>query len=78
MTRGVALNLLEAQNWVVESGVNGTIVGLVGMLGSEIGGLFVAPEAQRCGVGRALVEHAGAAAHSLRRQTWKPRIGCAV
>ncbi|MET4429664.1 putative acetyltransferase [Mycolicibacterium sp. 624] len=52
--------LVEAENWVVESVVNGTIVGLLGMLGSEIGGLFVAPEAQRRGVGRALVEHASA------------------
>ncbi|MCB5911343.1 GNAT family N-acetyltransferase [Streptomyces pinistramenti] len=48
--------LVRADNWVAER--EGTVVGLLGLLGSEIGGLFVAPEAQGRGTGRALVEHA--------------------
>ncbi|KAA5826039.1 GNAT family N-acetyltransferase [Saccharopolyspora hirsuta] len=48
--------LVEADNWVAEA--SGRVVGLLGLLGAEIGGLFVAPEAQGRGVGRALVEHA--------------------
>ncbi|MFI7103799.1 GNAT family N-acetyltransferase [Streptomyces sp. NPDC050161] len=48
--------LVTADNWVAER--EGTVVGLLGLLGPEIGGLFVAPEAQGRGTGRALVEHA--------------------
>ncbi|WP_344979567.1 GNAT family N-acetyltransferase [Streptosporangium fragile] len=50
--------LVAADNWVAET--SGAAVGLLGLLGAEIGGLFVAPEAQGRGVGRALVEHAAA------------------
>ncbi len=48
--------LIQADNWVAEH--NSEVVGLLGMIGSEIGGLFVAPASQGLGVGRALVEHA--------------------
>lgn len=48
--------LVEADNWVAE--ISGHVVGLLGLLGSEIGGLFVDPDAQARGIGRALVEHA--------------------
>ncbi|MER7011705.1 GNAT family N-acetyltransferase [Saccharopolyspora sp. NPDC000359] len=48
--------LVEADNWVAED--SGRVVGLLGLLDAEIGGLFVAPEAQGRGVGRALVDHA--------------------
>ncbi|OQS13118.1 GNAT family N-acetyltransferase [Nocardia donostiensis] len=48
--------LRQADNWVAE--LDQTVVGLLGMIGSEIGGLFVAPEAHRRGIGRMLVEHA--------------------
>jgi len=48
--------LIQADNWVAEH--NSAVVGLLGMIGSEIGGLFVAPASQGLGVGRALVEHA--------------------
>lgn len=50
------LYLVGAENWVAESPRG--VVGLLGLLGSEIGGLFVAPEAQGQGIGRTLVEHA--------------------
>ncbi|WKX71435.1 GNAT family N-acetyltransferase [Streptomyces sp. XD-27] len=49
--------LVHADNWVAES-AEGAVVGLLGLLEAEIGGLFVAPEAQGTGVGRDLVEHA--------------------
>jgi putative acetyltransferase len=49
--------LVQAENWVAQTAA-GSIVGLLGMLGTEIGGLFVDPPAQGNGVGRLLVEHA--------------------
>ncbi len=49
--------LVQADNWVAETRAHG-VVGLLGMLGSEIGGLFVDPEVQGIGIGRALVDHA--------------------
>ncbi|MFH8344809.1 GNAT family N-acetyltransferase [Streptomyces sp. NPDC018045] len=50
--------LVQADNWVAEDAHDGTVLGLLGLLGSEIGGLFVAPEAQGRGIGAQLVEHA--------------------
>ncbi len=48
--------LTRAEIWVATR--SGTLVGFIGLLDSFIGGLFVAPEAQGSGVGRALVAHA--------------------
>ncbi|MEV0925976.1 GNAT family N-acetyltransferase [Streptomyces spongiicola] len=48
--------LRAAENWVAE--VDGEVVALLGLLGDEIGGLFVDPRAQGRGVGRELVRHA--------------------
>ncbi|QHC20129.1 GNAT family N-acetyltransferase [Streptomyces sp. GS7] len=58
--------LAEAENWVAER--DGTVIGLLGLLGggtgddagAKVGGLFVAPEAQGGGTGRELLEHAAA------------------
>lgn len=50
--------LVSAENWVAETPAG--VVGLLGLLGAEIGGLFVSPQAQGHGVGRLLVEHAAA------------------
>lgn len=47
----------NADNWVAEEG---RILGFIGLIGNHIGGLFVAPEAHRRGVGRKLVSHASA------------------
>ncbi|GGU59026.1 hypothetical protein GCM10010211_24870 [Streptomyces albospinus] len=60
------VHLVEAENWVAER--DGTVIGLLGLLGggtgndggAEVGGLFVAPEAQGGGTGRELLEHAAA------------------
>ncbi|WP_275463929.1 GNAT family N-acetyltransferase [Streptomyces noursei] len=57
------VHLGRAENWVAER--DGAVIGVLGLLGgddagAEIGGLFVAPEAQGAGTGRELVEHAAA------------------
>lgn len=46
----------HADNWVAVEAC--TIHGFIGMVENHVGGLFVAPEAHRRGVGRLLVEHA--------------------
>lgn len=40
--------------------VGGHVVGFVSMVGSEVGGIFVTPEHQNQGVGRALLDHVAA------------------
>ncbi len=49
--------LVHADNWVAEIPARG-VIGLLGMLDAEIGGLFVDPSAQKSGIGRQLVAHA--------------------
>lgn len=51
--------LAQAESWVVEDEA-GQVQGLLSLIGSEIGGLFVAPAAQGKGYGRVLLEHAAA------------------
>lgn len=48
--------LPKAENWIAVK--NRTPLGFIGLLENFIGGLFVAPEACRRGVGTALVDHA--------------------
>ncbi|MFH8404690.1 GNAT family N-acetyltransferase [Streptomyces sp. NPDC018019] len=50
--------LVQADNWVAEDEAEGKVIGLLGLLGPEVGGLFVAPEAQGRGIGAQLLEHA--------------------
>ncbi|MCR8572923.1 GNAT family N-acetyltransferase [Streptomyces sp. Isolate_219] len=68
------VDLVRAENWVAER--KGSVIGLLGLRvdgpgdgdgpeggdgpGAEVGGLFVAPEAQGGGAGRELLEHAAA------------------
>ncbi|KWT59570.1 DNA mismatch repair protein MutT [Streptomyces albus subsp. albus] len=48
----------QPDTWVAVDERNGEVVGLLHLPGSEISGLYVAPEAQGCGIGTQLVEHA--------------------
>ncbi|MFG3113274.1 GNAT family N-acetyltransferase [Streptomyces sp. NPDC048197] len=65
--------LVRAENWVAERA--GTVIGLLGLLpGGEIGGLFVAPEAQDGGVGRQLVEHAAARYGALTLEVFEGNV----
>lgn len=52
------LYLPNAETWVVDE--DGDVVGLLGLLDSEIGGLFVRPDRQGGGWGRRMVDHAAA------------------
>lgn len=65
--------LVHAENWVAET--EGRVVALLGLLDAEIGGLFVAPEAQGTGVGRRLVEHAVALHGSLTLEVYEKNTG---
>jgi putative acetyltransferase len=49
--------LVELDVWVLRS-VSGAPMGFMGMSGSKIEALFLAPEYQRCGGGRRLIQHA--------------------
>ncbi|MEN3584432.1 GNAT family N-acetyltransferase [Streptomyces sp. ZYX-F-203] len=58
-----------AENWVADDA--GTVVGLLGLLGDEVGGLFVDPVHQGRGVGRLLIEHAATLRGALRLEVFE-------
>ncbi|WP_043265160.1 GNAT family N-acetyltransferase [Streptomyces sp. CT34] len=72
--------LVRAENWVAER--QGAVIGLLGPLsaesgdggGAEVGGLFVAPEAQGCGTGRELLEHAAARHGALSLEVFEENV----
>jgi putative acetyltransferase len=51
-----SLYLPQSDTWVAEAG--GELAGFISLMGSEVGGLFVRPERQHMGVGRALLDKA--------------------
>src|SRR6516225_3736532 len=55
LVRDVAL--VELEVWVLCSD-SGAVMGFMGMSGSKMEALFLAPEFQRCGGGQRLVQHA--------------------
>lgn len=48
--------LLKAETWVFEE--DSHVIGFLSLIGNEVGALFVHPDAQRRGVGTALMDHA--------------------
>jgi ribosomal protein S18 acetylase RimI-like enzyme len=65
--------LPKAETWVAVAA--GQPVGFIGLLGHFIGGLFVAPEGQGRGIGRALVGHAAARQGSLELEVYARNEG---
>lgn len=51
----VNIYLPNAETWVLEN--DGTPVGFIAMIGTEIGGLFLDPSEQGKGLGRKMVDH---------------------
>jgi len=51
--------------------VGGHVVGFVSMVGNEVGGIFVTPEYQNQGVGRALLDHVAASRHYLELEVFE-------
>ena len=48
--------LSEAETWVFED--NSSVVGFLSLIGNEVGAIFVHPDNQGQGIGRALMDHA--------------------
>ena len=59
---------------LVVAELDGALVGFIAALGERIGGLFVAPQAQRFGIGRRLVEHAQARSASLELAVYEANL----
>ncbi|MDZ5697000.1 GNAT family N-acetyltransferase [Chelativorans sp. M5D2P16] len=70
--------LVHAENWVATD-ADGNVVGLLGLLSThedaEVGGLFIAPEAQGKGIGRQLIAHAVALKGDLRLEVFARNEG---
>ena len=52
----------------------GRVVGFVSMIGNEVGGIFVTPEYQYQGVGRALMDHVAASRTHLELDVFKANV----
>lgn len=51
-----SIHLPNAETWVYE--LEGVVVGFIALIGNEVGGIFVAADNQRKGIGRELMDHA--------------------
>ena len=65
----VNLYLPNAETWVLEK--DGTPVGFIAMIGTEIGGLFLEPSEQGKGLGRQMVDHVVAIKGPLTVEVFK-------
>ena len=73
-TNIIDVYLPNAETWVFEK--DETVAGFLSLVGNEIGGLFVTPDQQRAGIGRALVDHATTLRDTLDVEVFqKNRIG---
>ena len=63
------LYLPNAETWVWEN--DETIVAFLALIGNEIGAIFVAPQQQRRGIGRALVDYARSIRESLEVEVFE-------
>lgn len=64
--------LPEAETWVWEAA--GHVVGFISLLGNEIGAIFVNPELQRSGIGRALLNRARALRGELEVEVFERNV----
>ena len=55
--------LPKAETWVFET--DDTVTGFVSLIGNEVGAIFVRPDLQGRGIGRALMDHAASLRESL-------------
>jgi len=65
----VNIYLPNAETWVLEN--DGTPVGFIAMIGTEIGGLFLDPSEQGKGLGRQMVDHVVAIKGPLTVEVFK-------
>ncbi len=65
----VNIYLPNAETWVLEN--DGTPVGFIAMIGTEIGGLFLEPSKQGKGLGRQMVDHVVAIKGPLTVEVFK-------
>ena len=67
--------LPNAETWVVE--YDGVVVGFIALLGNEVGAIFVQPEFQGVGLGRALMDKAHELHGDLEVEVFEANsIGC--
>ena len=55
--------LPKAETWVFETDDN--VVGFISLIGNEVGAIFVYPDKQGHGIGRAMMDHAASLRHDL-------------
>lgn len=55
--------LAKAETWVFED--KGEVVGFLSLIGNEVGAIFVHPDCQGKGIGRALMDHAASLHNEL-------------
>jgi putative acetyltransferase len=55
--------------------IDGTVVGFLSLVGNEVGGIFIAPEHQRSGIGRALMDTARSSRPYLELSVFEANLG---